>query len=76
MSELKNNIPKVPSPNEPDYDSKYATWIKQVEERADILNGLKDAFEEVEKVQKIPAQIAEERAQKAKKAVENDKKGS
>ena len=58
------------------YDTAYGKFMADVEKRADILMGLKDAFEEVEKVRKIPAKIAEERAKKARQAVENNKKGS
>lgn len=48
-----------------------------VKERANILLGLKDAFEEVSKTQYRPAQLADNRAQKAQQAINNnnEKKG-
>ena len=52
-------------------------FTKQVAVRADILTGLKDSFEEVAKQQYKPAQVADNRAQKAQQAINNnnEKKG-
>lgn len=75
LKELKydKSLEKKPDEGTPEYNN----WLLEIEKRADILTGFKDAFEEVEKLQKIPAQIADERAKKAQKAVQNnDKKGS
>lgn len=50
-------------------------YFKEVDRRADILNGIKDAFEEVTKQQFAPAQIADARAKRAQQAINNDKSG-
>ena len=47
--------------------------MKAVNERADILSGIKDAFEYVAKVEFAPAQAADVRNQKAQQAVGNSK---
>ena len=51
-------------------------YFETIAARADILTGIKDSFEEVAKTQYKSAQIADNKAQKAQKAVSNnDKKG-
>lgn len=47
---------------------------KIIKIRADILTGIKDGFEEVSKQQYKPAQLSDNRAQKAQKAVNNNEK--
>lgn len=54
-----------------------ATYDDKIIMRADILTGIKDAFEEVTKTQYREAQIADNKAKKAQQAISNnnDKKG-
>lgn len=56
------------------YDREQAAWLDEVNKRADILNAVKDAYEEVTKTEYANAQFADTRAQKAQKAVNNNDK--
>ena len=53
-----------------------ADYFKEVSKRADVLNFVKDSFEEIAKQQYKGAEIADSRAKKAQQAINNDGKKS
>ena len=81
-----NAGPKPPKPNDYDtnpaaratYDTALAAYEQRyfqiVDEHANIINAVKDAFEEVTKQQFNAAQAADFRAKKTQQATQNDKK--
>lgn len=78
-SRLNPELSKEPKREDFTSDTEYRkardNYFIQIDKRANVLNGLKDAFEEVTKQQTAAAEIADQRAKRTQQAVDNNKSG-